>query len=187
MDKCNFSKNLKINLGFTLVELMVVVAIIGILASIAIPQFQTYQAKSKSTEAKLALSGIYTAQASFFSSYDTYHSCLSTMGHSPPIRRYYAQGMTNVPAISVPEMPSCSSVYQVDNNVWQQTILVGGAFVLPTELPNLVGTTPSTYEAYACGNIATSHNGNSCLAGANNPDSWSVNQDKTLTHLNTGY
>jgi len=51
--------------GFTLIELMIVVAIIGILAAIAIPNFLRFQAKSKQSEAKGNLGGIFTAQASY--------------------------------------------------------------------------------------------------------------------------
>jgi len=48
--------------GFTLIELMIVVAIIGILAAIAIPNFLKFQCKSKQSEAKTNLSGIFTAR-----------------------------------------------------------------------------------------------------------------------------
>src|SRR5688572_33381618 len=44
--------------GFTLIELMIVVAIIGILAAVAIPAFMEYMKKSKSSEASLNLNKI---------------------------------------------------------------------------------------------------------------------------------
>lgn len=47
--------------GFTLIELMIVVAIIGILAAIAIPAYQSYTAKSQATEAITLLGGLKTA------------------------------------------------------------------------------------------------------------------------------
>ena len=51
--------------GFTLIELMIVVAIIGILAAIAIPNFVAYQAKSKQSEAKISLGAIFTSAVAY--------------------------------------------------------------------------------------------------------------------------
>lgn len=91
----SFAKSLKRQDGFTLVELMVVVAIIGLLSAVAIPNFKKYQAKSKATEAKLQLSAIYTAEQAFFSDYNMYAHCLTYMGFDPgpeAANRYYALG-----------------------------------------------------------------------------------------------
>jgi prepilin-type N-terminal cleavage/methylation domain-containing protein len=52
--------------GFTLLELMTVVAIIGILASVAIPSFMRYIAKSKSAEARQHLEKVYNGARVYF-------------------------------------------------------------------------------------------------------------------------
>ena len=64
-----YSRN---NKGFTLIELMIVVAIIGILAAIAIPNFMTYQAKARQSEAKIGLGGIFTSAISYFAEQNTF-------------------------------------------------------------------------------------------------------------------
>jgi type IV pilus assembly protein PilA len=71
------------NRGFTLIELMIVVAIIGILAAIAIPNFLKFQARSKQSEAKTNLKALYTAQKSFFSEKDRYSDFANEIGFSP--------------------------------------------------------------------------------------------------------
>ena len=96
--------------GFTLVELMVVVAIIGLLSAVAVPNFKKYQAKAKVSEAKLQLSAAYTAETSFFSDYNLYANCLSYMGFDPApevANRYYAIGFDSTgsanPADNTPQ------------------------------------------------------------------------------------
>jgi len=62
----------KSNKGFTLIELMIVVAIIGILAAIAIPNFLRFQLKSMSSEGKVNIAAIRTAQESYNAEFGTY-------------------------------------------------------------------------------------------------------------------
>jgi type IV pilus assembly protein PilA len=58
--------------GFTLIELMIVVAIIGILAAIAIPNFLQFQLRSKTGEAKTNLAAIRTAEEGYFAEFNNY-------------------------------------------------------------------------------------------------------------------
>jgi prepilin-type N-terminal cleavage/methylation domain-containing protein len=58
--------------GFTLIEIMIVVGIIGVLASIAIPNFKTFVCKSRQTEAQALLKGIYVAQQVYANETDNF-------------------------------------------------------------------------------------------------------------------
>ena len=74
--KLNKMKNQK---GFTLIELMIVIAIIGILAAIAIPQFSAYRKRSYNAAAQSDLRNATTAQEAYFVDEQTYATAVGTL------------------------------------------------------------------------------------------------------------
>jgi prepilin-type N-terminal cleavage/methylation domain-containing protein len=58
--------------GFTIIELMVSVAIVGILASLAVPAYQLYRLQAKVTESKAIIGGVRVSQQSFMATNDYY-------------------------------------------------------------------------------------------------------------------
>ena len=58
--------------GFSLMEVMIVVVIIGILAALAYPNLEKYLKRARQTEAKTNLSAIYTAQKIYFTLHQSY-------------------------------------------------------------------------------------------------------------------
>lgn len=69
--------------GFTLVELMVAIVIIGVLATVAIGEYMSYQAKAKQSEAKINIEAISKLAEAYKADSNTYAASIVRLGWSP--------------------------------------------------------------------------------------------------------
>ena len=157
--------------GFTLIELMIVVGIIGILVAIAIPNFSRYQSKARQSEAKIALAAVYTSEKSFYAEYSAYLGSFDAVGYSPEgYRRYYGVGFSSLPSGTVTGYAGVTT-----NNTWAA---VNNSFVCGQTAYALGTPTPvdaQTFDVSASG----------CIRQANaKMDVWNIDESKTLQNNN---
>ncbi len=112
--------------GFTLIELMIAVAIIGILCSIAAGLFRNYAMRAKQSEARELLSSIFTSETAYYADQGTY-ALPSVAGFAPAgAPRFYTNiGDTNFTFSSSTFVASCSTNLDGDAlmDVWEVTEL----------------------------------------------------------------
>ena len=84
----------KSNQGFSLIELMVVVAIIGILSVVGVPKYQVFKAKAVVAEARASLTEIFTVQQAYFMDKDQYATTPALAGFDAPAAGKYTYTTT---------------------------------------------------------------------------------------------
>jgi len=170
-------KKISNNKGFTLIELMIVVAIIGILAAIAIPNFLKYQAKSKTSEAKVNLKAIFTSEQSYFAEKNTYNTL--------PLINYEPAGTWT--AVKYYEFDDGAAQYGAGQTV--------GGVTNPYTAPAngfVAGVAPDTNGGTATADPAASpavfviNAWGTVTAGSTKDDCWSINDQNHLAHEQDG-
>jgi len=142
--------------GFTLIELMIVVAIIGILASIAIPNFLTFTSKARQSEARTNLGEIFVAQMAYFGNAGYFAGPTDSNG---------MDSFTQI-GFEVKSEKAARYTYLLDEGVIEGQNM-------PSSLPTPLASTAKGFTAIAAGNID------------NDPfiDVWAVNDVKEVRNM----
>jgi type IV pilus assembly protein PilA len=96
--------------GFSLVELMIVVAIIAVLAVVAIPNYIAYQNRARQSEARILLSGVYASEVAFFGEHTRYAGTFNEISFRPSSEpKYYKNWYLNISASKFHFTATCSA------------------------------------------------------------------------------
>ena len=122
--------------GFTLIELMIVVAIIGILAAIAIPAYQDYTIRSQVTEGLNLAASVKASVAEFYAQNGIWPATLANLGMNvavPPSGKYVDQVLVNNGTINI--RYQSAPPFQANANIANQILSLR---------PTISGTVAST-------------------------------------------
>ena len=134
----------KLQKGFTLIELMIVVAIIGLLAAVAVPNFRKLQARAKQSEAKANLKALFVAEKAFKLEKDRYSAFVGEIGFSPERNNRYAYYLESGGTLEDRSGPTTPAI--AANGISVDTFKYTGADPDPATWPTGCGQTPAVID-----------------------------------------
>lgn len=176
---------LKSQRGFSLIELMVVVSIIAVLAAIAIPRVNRFVAKSRTSEAQVNLSSLYTFNKNFYVEYQGYTPFFETMGYTPEGRLRYNvgfNGSNNCPPAYVMTRPCGGSI----TSLAFCGLGTGSASTTCDIVPGPDNDAKPIPATAICNNTSFTAEAMAQLVAGADVDRWTINQDKNLNNANDG-
>ena len=146
--------------GFSLIELMIVVAIISMLVGVGIPQYSKFRQKAHDSDAKTSLSALFTAQRSFHGEYNFYHTSLQALGYGVEGKHFFNVGFGTQTAVN----PIDFGFYPVvDNTIMSTKQICTGTNGTGTDtscwfvvdVPDLPAETTSTLNTFVAAAVST--------------------------------
>lgn len=178
--------------GFSLVELMVVVAIIGILAVIGIPQYQKFMSKARQAEAKTHLNAIFQGENSFFTEYNQYTPSLKVIGAAAVGQQLrYNAGFTIIACTGyttvngAPPLPVATENDLIAIDAAESTPATWAYTITDPGTGDACNSTTRTYTAMAWGN-PTNTGGAAPNNADNNLDRFTINEARLLSQTSVG-